>query len=72
MFIGTSIIAACLFYEDSLCPYRVQFVCKADESTVENILLFHDENQCYAFLPSYADFSTMHIEYTPGCSPQHL
>lgn len=68
MFIGTSIIAACLFYEDSLCPYRVQFVCKADESTVENILLFHDENQCYAFLPSYADFSTMHIEYTPGCS----
>ena len=67
LLIGTAIIAACLIYEEYLCSYRVKFVCKAEKNTVEKISLFHDGEQCYAFLPSYAELSGVHLEYSPGC-----
>ena len=67
-FVFVLIISVCLFFQDKDCIHTVCFECVADDNVTEKVSLFYDESSdCYfAFLPSYAEFKTMKIEYRAG------
>ena len=66
--ISAFVIAICINLENEKCIDTVQFVCAADNNKSERVSLYYTDGKYYAFLPSFADFDTTHIECAKGYS----
>ena len=59
------ILCICLYIQDKNCIDTIKFIVHTDNTT-EKITLFENDGMYYAFLPSYADFDNMSVEYSSG------
>lgn len=68
LFAFLAVLLFCVYLQEDDCADSLTISMKADDDITQKVRLYHSEGICYAFLPSYADFENMNIEYTPGCS----
>lgn len=54
----------CIYIQNESSIDTVRFIAKADDDIIQSISLYHDNGKYYAFLPSYADFDSLSIEYS--------
>ena len=62
------VLVFCVYLQEDDCADSLTISIKADENITQKVRLYHNEGTYYAFLPSYAEFDNMFMEFTPGCS----
>ena len=62
----TAAAAACVLFQRNRAADTVRFVVQAGDVR-EKVSLYDNSGTYYAFLPAYADFGSMQIEYEAGC-----
>ena len=67
MFVFICLLFLGIFLQEQDCVSDIKFIATIDNSE-EKISLFKNEEAYYLFLPSYAEFENLKIEYPIGCS----
>lgn len=70
VFLLASLFIICLsfFIQDSECIDSVRFVVTPMQGVAESVSLYNHGDAYYAFLPAYAQWDDMRLEYRSGCT----